>query len=578
MKRNEKLLAASLVIMLVGYFAWPMMDSIFFAPIRDGEEKVAMLDKQVKDKQSEQTQLLVAKKRVAGWTDTGLPGDPLNAQRLYQQWLADLAKATGLDVQPQAGARRSLGNIYTSVQVTLKGNARFSEVRQFLHKFEQVDLLHRVSVLDFDSAPSTEGDPELPFQLTAEALNLKGAPDRPRLFPQIELAQPLEAGSTTLAVSKKSFPAKAGDLIRIGNEFATVVEVSDEQLTLERGASGSAVQTHPPGAIAELFPLKREQSPELVAFAKVASPFVKPRKYNPRFEGFNDQKLVRGNRLQVPLKLVDFDESAGTPEIKVTDHPGEVTYDATSGVLTWNPPADAKAGPYTIAVAAEIPTSQKRIEKAVQITLVEANQAPQLEPIPATEVFLGETARIPLKASDPDDGSKPLSLKVEQGPEGASIDSAKGEFAWSVPASFSPGEVSVEVSAVDQGDPPLSARQKFTIKVLENLKPYVKLVSTIDDGGRSAWLWNQAEGQRVTLSEGQPFEVAGMRGVTKEIGARYVVYERGGEMWRLELGSNLEQAEKTGSVPVSSEVEPVEADQPEAPAESGTPKAAKFAG
>ncbi|HEX6984866.1 MAG TPA: cadherin repeat domain-containing protein, partial [Planctomycetaceae bacterium] len=461
MKRNEKILAAALGLMLVGYFAWPTFRSVFIDPVTELEGQADRLATKIADQEQQEFDLLLAGRRLDEARKRGLPGSDLDAQRLYQQWLTDLAQASGLSVQVTPGRRYPVGDVYNGVQVTLEGTATFDELQSFLNRLRRVDLLHRVQRLDVDS-PSVEGDPELKLSLTAEGLNFRGAPSRSRLFPQTELAEPLPADAKELTVPRKELAASSGDFLRIGDEFVAVAAVEGDRLRLDRGADGTRAAEHPAGATVELLPVRKPDKDEPpVVLADVDSPFVKPRRYEPHFDGFADAKLVRGESTKMTVRVADYDASAGVPRMELVSGPPGLKFDATTGEMVWEPSADVPSGEHQVTLAATVPNPQKRIEQTATITVVDPNTPPTLDAVAPTEIFLGETLRVPLKATDAESGS--LDYKVEQGPEGATIDPATGELRWAVPESFAPGEVTVTVAASDKGEPPLSAKQTFTV-------------------------------------------------------------------------------------------------------------------
>jgi hypothetical protein len=561
MKRNEKILAAVLGLFVVGYLGWPMVRATFIDPVTELESKVDGLRSTIASQKQTQFEIHNAARELGTVRGRGLPGSDLDAQRLYQQWLNELALASGLEVAVTPVQRIYSGaGVYSGVQVNLDGKATFDELQTFLSRFRRADLLHRVASLKVTS-PAAEGDPNLEIKLVAEGLNLKGTPARSRLFPQIELTEALPADRDELTLPSKEFAAESGDLLRIGNEFAIVTDVTGDRVRVKRGIEGTAAVEHPNGTRVELLPVRKPGPKEPpIVIAEIDNPFVKPRKYDPRFDGFADTKLVRGDAAKMTVKVADYDRSAGAPKIELVSGPDGLAFDAATGNISWSPAKDLPAGPYKLTLAANVPAPEKRIEQTVTITLAEPNTAPTLGPIASTEIFLGETLRIPLKAEDPDGGT--LDYKIE-GVEGASVDG--DELRWPVPESFNPGEVTLTVTASDKGDPPLSAKQTVAVKVRENLKPFVFLVASIaDEANRYAWLYDRSSNRRLTLREGQSFEAAGVTATTREIGRDFVIYERNGETWKLRLGRHLGQAEKVGEAVASarSNAAPVEANRP----------------
>ena len=121
MKRNEKILAGGLALVVAGYFGWPILHSIYLAPIEQLEGDLALAEDQVRDKEEKNFQLRLAAQRLSDSRRRGLPGDELEAQRLYQQWLTDLALTSGLNAKVTPNRRSPERGAYVAVEVTQLG-------------------------------------------------------------------------------------------------------------------------------------------------------------------------------------------------------------------------------------------------------------------------------------------------------------------------------------------------------------------------------------------------------------------------------------------------------------------------
>ncbi|MDB5340735.1 MAG: hypothetical protein JWN70_6354 [Planctomycetaceae bacterium] len=73
--------------------------------------------------------------------------------------------------------------------------------------------------------------------------------------------------------------------------------------------------------------------------------------------------------------------------------------------------------------------------------------------------------------------------------------------------------------------------------------PFTKLIATFEPEGAPpyAWLYDQSSNQRVVLTEGKDFEIAGIKGVALKIGLRFIEVKVKEKNWRLENGDNLKQ-------------------------------------
>jgi hypothetical protein len=93
------------------------------------------------------------------------------------------------------------------------------------------------------------------------------------------------------------------------------------------------------------------------------------------------------------------------------------------------------------------------------------NQPPVLQPIANQTVNEGQPLSVQAVASDPDGDA--ITFGLGQGsPPGSSINANTGLFTWTPDPYSSTGTYSVTVTATDNGSPPLSDSQSFTIDVL----------------------------------------------------------------------------------------------------------------
>lgn len=128
------------------------------------------------------------------------------------------------------------------------------------------------------------------------------------------------------------------------------------------------------------------------------------------------------------------------------------------------------AGRYLYRARAFDNTGQFADSPVVEILVTEPtgaeNSPPQLSPIAAQTVRVGETLVVNLHATDPDAGQS-LVFSLEAGaPANASLDTASGVFTWA-PAPDQVGEHTLTVRVTDNGALPLSATVAFTVTVQE---------------------------------------------------------------------------------------------------------------
>ena len=557
MTRNEKILAGVLGAAVAGYALRGPVLAVTVDPVRALEETRDRKFAETENLGDRKFQLMVAKQRVDAARARSLPADVSDAERVYPQWLGDLAALSGLDEVETTvlNARSRRGEAYRPVKVNLKARARTDELDAFLRRFAETDLLHRVNSVAVGSVSPT-ADVDLTVDLEAEAVSLPDATDRNDLFPVAELAEPLpEAGETaTVTVPDDPtlrFPAAAPFTVRAGRELLTVtaVESGDDGAatwTLARGADGTDSADHAAGAFLQLWPRKGDGDGRLAL--SETGPFRKPRVYEPRLNVDGETRLVRGDDFQIKAAATDFDDRFGDAALTVNDPPAGFSLDPETGAMTWTPPDDLPAGEYPVTVSAAIPKPETTLTRTVTLTLVERNTPPTLEPAEPQTVQAGDVLLFDVAAGDAEDPAG-VKLSLVDPPAGATIDGDFGVVRWAVPEDADLGEKTLTVRAADGGDPPLTADLAVTVTVTEDLRPFVKFVGYNQIGERPrALVYNQADDTSSLLAPGDGFDIASVRGTVREVGRRTLTLERNDRLYEVELGQSLAQAKDVGPV------------------------------
>ena len=556
MSRTEKILAGLLGVVVVGYFGWGLIDSTLIRPLADRRDRLAVLEESKAGKLSRQIAAAQAGGRVSTAKRRSLPSDPLRAQRLYAQWLQDLAGAcgfTGLSVTPKAAPGRT-GDEYAAVRAELTGQATAAELESFLRRFREAALLHRVVELKVTS-PTADRDADLTVRsLIAEGLALPNAADREELFPRLRLAVDLPADAGELpAEGADRFPEGGGFTVRLGDEFVRVKDAADGRWELDRGTAASA---HPAGSFAELLPRLPDDELGDPPVLSETGPFRRPRVFDPALEVTGERRVLRGDGLKLTARATGYDERAGEPRFSLGDAPDGMTL-APDGALTWTPPADLPAGSYTATVTAAVPKPGRTLTETVTVTLADPNTPPTFEPPEPQRVAIGDTLTLRLSATDAQDGDR-LTYAFNDAPAGAEL-AADGTLRWEVPIEVDPGTVTLSVTATDRGDPPLSTELSLPVEVSEDLRPFVKFSGSIArDGTPVAFLRDMANGVSAFVKVGESFDLASVRGRVLEIDRDSLRYRRDDEFYRLRLGQSLSEAVSFDPPPR----EPVEAVRP----------------
>ncbi|MGB9602441.1 MAG: lamin tail domain-containing protein, partial [Limisphaerales bacterium] len=98
--------------------------------------------------------------------------------------------------------------------------------------------------------------------------------------------------------------------------------------------------------------------------------------------------------------------------------------------------------------------------------IIEPNLPPVIEPIGNKTIVEGETLVVQVRVSDPNKTRQNLFFSLAPGaPEGATIDPTTGIFVWTPTEIFGGASYQVTVRVTDDGEPPLSATDTFSISV-----------------------------------------------------------------------------------------------------------------
>lgn len=106
-------------------------------------------------------------------------------------------------------------------------------------------------------------------------------------------------------------------------------------------------------------------------------------------------------------------------------------------------------------------------------TVNSVNHPALLATIPDFTIMEKDTLAFTNKASDPDLPAQSLTYSLSNAPAGASIDPVSGVFTWTPTEEQGPATNLVTVVVTDNGTPPMSTAQSFTVDVLESNEPPV---------------------------------------------------------------------------------------------------------
>ena len=559
MQRREQIMLGLLLTVVIGWQGAGWLYEAVFGPFQSRYETLTQLQKSITEKEDQLLALSRAGKTLKAARLSSLPPDAgkskrpdaINAQRLYLQWLTDMAELCGIEELKVTPDRRFLkGNEYVAVVVRIEADARYEQLVRFLDLFNRTDLLHRITSMHV-TTKEFEGDTFLKVQMDAEGIALVDAPSRQTLFPQADLSEDLSEEGTTLQLEgTEDFPKQPGFRVRIKDEFLTVTAIDAEGWTVVRGVDRTLASAHREGALVELMRQKpetsdhsREEFSEMVAdniFAKPAPP------YKMKLIVPADKPYVRGKPIEISLAAVGFDASKGKPEFALVGEPLPDLKLEKSGKLTWKPGPEVKADRYPIKIEARHPSApQGVLSETVTIQLKDAKAVPKLVAKKPPAVLLNSPWKFKPEIASTDSTPPRLTWKLaEPVPSGLSVDSKSGELNWNPGDEVVPGETTVTLVVTDSESPPQSTNLSLTLDIQDDEASFTRLDAIFIVGeSRRAFFYDPSKNKKTELKEGDEFAVADLTGKVKQIRRKYLILEMGNQEVRINAGQSLREAQ-----------------------------------
>ncbi|HOY57002.1 MAG TPA: putative Ig domain-containing protein, partial [Verrucomicrobiota bacterium] len=155
--------------------------------------------------------------------------------------------------------------------------------------------------------------------------------------------------------------------------------------------------------------------------------------------------------------------------------PPGVTIDATTGALRWITSEADGPGRYELTVqVSDNGTPPLSATQPLVIQVGEVNEPPALAPLADATVDEGRILRFTAEARDPDRPANRLVFRLDPGaPLGAAIEPATGLFTWQPGPAQGPSTNRMTVTVTDDGAPPLSDSQSFTVVVNDTLSDFI---------------------------------------------------------------------------------------------------------
>ncbi len=561
LQHRERLLIGGFAGVIGAFVIVPWLWSWFTGPIDNAQ---AALDLASGKLTKAQDDLIGTRKKQASlktWKSRSLSPQIQEAGRQYQQWITDLAEESAQFSQLQVTAEPSPSgkkSVFNSVKLRVKAEATLAQVRLFLFRFSQADLMHAVTSLSLES-PATSGNPLLSVNMQIEALSFPdAAPRGPTVFTRTKVAEKKwKSGAEQLPLqvqSNEKFPAKTPFIVRIGKHYFDVVDrdglkwaikpeanfaaTSPSPIELVEDQTVELVQIHPDFAnrtLADFDPILKQNL------------FLKPVPYAPKLDFSGPTSVSLGGSLNLTCQASGFDLSIGAPSFSLFgEQPKGMSFDAGTGKLTWKPDNEQPLGDINLKVTANAPGLKEPLTKPLTLSLKQTNKSPTIERIGDRHAVLGKEFKLTIKATDEDSDLKSLKFSLGgSAPAGAKIDATSGELTWTPADATIPGPVKVTVQVADNGNPPATASQEFTINVGDDLAQFTELTSIIEvDGRREFWLSDKSTNKLLKLHEGETLKYADIEAKVARIDRRFVLLEKEDAQWRLNLGENLKSLKK----------------------------------
>ncbi|MCA9000174.1 MAG: putative Ig domain-containing protein, partial [Planctomycetaceae bacterium] len=544
MQQREKILAGVLGASLVGWLGLPMLEDQFLAPLNELELRETQVQESIDKKFAQRKALSAKDAELTGWKGISLPPDPLDAQRLYQEWLINIAQQCGFEQPMKVTLERRIpqGETYVTIPIKLETKAKLQELALFLERFHSVDLLHRIASLQVTS-PASEGDPELTVVLVAEGASMTNAESRTRLFAQAECEQDVSKETQTIEVfNETGFPEEAPFRVRIGEEFLNVIEKEGQTWKVQRGVAKTFAADHPAGSAVEHFPLKAEQSDDQDVVAMWSqSLFTKPApeiQYDLKLASTNPPPAVRGREWRWKLDLSGWNPAYGSPNYELVSAPEKVKLNERTGELSWNVESGANVGDVSIeALVWGTNGRNAGFAPSVKVKVRDPNRPPVVEGPQRMTFYIGRESRVSVQANDPDGTSTGLKYELEAAPEGMTINSSTGEIRWNPPETLAPQDFNVSVKVTDSDELAESVTRQIPVTLQEDSARFTYLTGTIQgsSGQHRVMITDRITNRRLTRHVGERVQVADLDLLIKEIGNDYMIVSLGEDPYRIEF-------------------------------------------
>ncbi len=173
--KREKILAGVFLGIVALSGGQDAVNAVVFGPLDAKDAQIAGLTQKVSNRELEFGRIEHAQRELRPLREQSLPPDPSVATTLYQNWLIETAKASGItSVQIVPSRAVEEDEVGYRIPVTVQGTMPTAQLGAFLDRFYSTPLLHRITSLSVTGSES-RGNSLPRVTIALEALALKNA-------------------------------------------------------------------------------------------------------------------------------------------------------------------------------------------------------------------------------------------------------------------------------------------------------------------------------------------------------------------------------------------------------------------
>jgi hypothetical protein len=305
--------------------------------------------------------------------------------------------------------------------------------------------------------------------------------------PSIIVPSPANRTIPELTTLEATFSGSDPDLPANTLSFALISAPPGVQINPATGAlAWTPSEAQGPGTYSIFVAVSDNQSPALRSTNNI-NVTVTDVNSKPTLSGIPDFTLAVGSAINFIAAATDSDIPAQTLVYSMDSGPAGAAINASSGVFTWTPSVAQGGQQFTITLrAAENSAGALFDTRTFKISVTgasSANTAPIILNPPNQNATVGATLTVPIVATDADVPANTLTFALVAAPAGVSINPGTGVLTWT-PTAAQVGQSQIQVKVTDNGIPPLSNTNLFTVTVTGgNATPATLRLISVAAGG-----------------------------------------------------------------------------------------------